>query len=810
MKKNRIIIFIALFLIFCFAFFIRTYFSYKVVFSGGVVKYTEDAMYHMRVLENLVLGGHFPFFANFDPYVNFPHGAYNNIAPLFDFILAGIILLVSFGAPTMELVNKAAPFYPVILGSLIPIVIYFIAKTIWDDVKVSLTSSFLSAISAPLIFKSFLGYNDHHVAEVLLSSLSVLFLLSALNSAKNGTGIKNKKLWLFVFLCGFSMGFYLLAWAGAILLFFLIFVFLFIYYLIEFISKKPCGWILAVGVIIFAIPALMILPIFGLPNITSGTYNINHAICFFLAMAGFFLLWLFGDVIKRKKINRWLIIVFLAVFTLLSLVVFKLFFPYIFEKIMVLANGINNNAIAFMNVRDFVGEMMPLRFQGAVDNFSSMFFFFIVGFFIVIYDFIRNRNPVLLFLIIWSAFTFLIAGIIPYFGQFRFIVYFAVNVALLAGFVATKGLEFGFKALRISSRMDKKEYSFRNYFLISSIVALFSLVFLIVYPFPFNTGHVLPGSLPDIASAAYKMAKDPFALKPDWYDVFDWLEKNTPDTGLDYYALYSDDYQYPPEAYGILANWDYGHAIEYYAHRPVIANPFQMGIGKKENDEIAELGSAIFFVETDEKKAISYLDQMRAKYVITDDKFSTLKYFNGLVEWLQGNMEGYIDQPESSLTKYDKSMLIRLHFSDGSETVIEKKLYGKIIDLTVGALSYFRLIYESATTTNLFLYKNSAKEVKLAKVFEYVNGAKIKGRAPVGSAVEISTEVTTNQNRKFVYKNSIIAKDGSFEFVVPYATGKQANSDVLASEYIVKIGGFERKVKVLEKDILEGKEINLF
>ena len=104
--RDKIFIFIFLFLIFCFAFFIRTYFYYEVVFSDGIVKYTEDAMYHMRYLENMLLGGHFPSFMYFDPYSAFPHGTYNKIAPLYDFILALIIWLVSFGKPTIEIVNK--------------------------------------------------------------------------------------------------------------------------------------------------------------------------------------------------------------------------------------------------------------------------------------------------------------------------------------------------------------------------------------------------------------------------------------------------------------------------------------------------------------------------------------------------------------------------------------------------------------------------------------------------------------------------------------------------------------------------------
>jgi len=817
--RDKIFIFIFLFLFFCFAFFIRTYFYYEVVFSDGIVKYTEDAMYHMRYLENMLLGGHFPSFMYFDPHSAFPHGTYNKIAPLYDFILALIIWLVSFGKPTIEIVNKIAPFYPVVLGSLAPIVIYFISKLIWNDAKVSLASAFLAAISVPLLFKSYLGYNDHHIAEVLLSSLALLFLFYALKSAENGTSQKNKKLWLFVFLCGFSMGLYLLAWTGAILFFFIIFVFLVIYYLIEFISKKPCNWILTAGAIIFFVSALMIIPFLGHPNINFGTYNVYHLLCFGLGLMGFLILWIFNVLIEKKSFKRWTIFLFLVGFAILFLIILKIFFPYLFEKLLLLANGINANGLSSANFKNSVGEMSPLTFQGAIQNFSGLFLFYLLGFFIILYYFFKEKKPEQLLLIIWSIITFLITGIIPFFGQFRFYTYLAVNVALLSGFAIAKGFEFGWKSLNLSSRLDKAS-PLRIYFLVGSILILFNLIFFIVYPFPFNFGLAWPNSMPDMVLRISGTINSPPIFISDWFHIFAWLKEKTPDPGIDYYGLYSEpsvnketgkinDYIYPKKAYGILANWDYGHAIEYYSQRPVISNPFQLGIGKKTNGNVTELGSSVFFLETDENKATSYLDQLRVKYIVTDDKFSTLPLFNSMIRWTQGDMQGYLDQPEDSLTKYDNSMLIRLHYLDGAPTVIEKKVKDKTIDLTSAPLLHFRLLYESETTARALKYKNAEKDIKAGKIFEYVKGAKIKGFAISGIEVNIFTTVKTNQGRTFVYEQKTIAKNNNFDFIVPYSTGKQENSDVSVSEYTIKIENKEIKIKASELDILEGKTIKV-
>lgn len=820
--KSKIVIVFLLLLIVSLAFFIRVYFCYNLVYSDGLVKYNDDGMYHMRNLENLLLGGHFPSSMRFDPYLNFPHGTYIGMAPLFDLILAVIIWLISFGKPTIELINKVAPFYPAVLGSLIPIVIYFFTKALWNDEKVSLISAFFVAITSPILYKSLLGANDHHVLEVLLSSLSLMFLFYALRAAKKGTSIRNKKLWFFILMTGFSMGIYLLTWPGAILFLFIIFVFLSIYYLMEFISKKPAYWILAAGALIFLIPLLMTATFFGHPDINSGIYNINQLLCFFLGFLVFLVSWVFSFFIKRKSLNRWLLILFLIAFFIIFLIFLKIAFPYIFEKLLILSNGVNDNAnTAAVGYKNLVSEMGPMNFQGAIGNYSSLFFLYLLGFFIIVYKFFKEKKPEYLLLTIWTMATFLITGIIPFFGQLRFGYYLAVNVAILAGFVVAKGFEFGRKSLNISSRLDK-ESPLKTYFLVGSILILFNLVFFLIYPFPFNAGLTPPQSLPYIVLAPLETAQGPYILGQDWYQLLKWLREKTPDPGVSFYALYPEpginkktgkinSYPYPPQAYGVLAPWDFGYAIAYYGHRIAIATPGQQGIGKKVDGKVTELGEGVFFLETDEDKAAYYLDQLKAKYVLTSSNYAILDtgFFDLMIKWVQGNMEGYINEPIDSPTKYDNSMIARLHLLDGGGTVIENKVDGKNIDLNIAPLKHFRLLYESATTVRILPYKDVARDIKDAKAFEYVKGAEITGTAPNGAKVSISTEVTTNQGRKFTYEEDAYSENNSFDFIVPYSTQKQEMSDVSAEDYTIKAGDYVKKIKVSEEDVLQGKTVQV-
>jgi dolichyl-diphosphooligosaccharide--protein glycosyltransferase len=111
--------------------------------------------------------------------------------------------------------------------------------------------------------------------------------------------------------------------------------------------------------------------------------------------------------------------------------------------------------------------------------------------------------------------------------------------------------------------------------------------------------------------------------------------------------------------------------------------------------------------------------------------------------------------------------------------------------------------------------------VSFVKVFEYVKGARIEGRAPNGSAVEIATNVTTNQGREFTYSQRAIS-NGSYAFIVPYSTEGPIEGgmkfDVFAAHYKIRAGhlenetillDIEKEVEVTEEEVMEGKTVKV-
>lgn len=831
-KKKEIITAFFLVAIFSLALFLRIYFSYSIVFSEPIKYSSDDGVYHMRLVENELLGGHFPHRIYFDPYTYFPNGTYIHFAPLYDQLLATIVWLAGFGHPTLELINKIAPFYPAIMGSLVVFLTYFIAKKIWGR-KIAIFSAFLMGVSPPYLIRSLLGNTDHHVAEVFFSTLAMVFLFFLVEDIKPEKSdrlkeiIKNKKFWGLTLFTGFFFGLYFLTWTGALVFLFIIFAFFLLYYLTGYFFGDFHEWILLSGCFIFLIIFLMILPFFGYPDFLNGRiYNISHLISLIFGLLTLLFVAIFGYIFRKKNIKSYFFPLFLVIFAILVLAVLKVFSPFIFETIIEMIKSVNIGMTKNEFAREFVAEMTPLRVGGAFAAYSALFYISLVSLIIVFYKFIKERKPKYLLIFVWTLIIMIMVGIFPSVGQQRFSCYLSLNISLLAGFLIVRGFEFGWRALRKAQEFPKSSY-LRFYFLTTSVLIIFNVIFFFIFPFPFNIDDFpYPKNLPWLMKEVILAAKSPIAVQDDWYDTFEWLKGNTPDPGLDYYAFYPEPginketgkinpYQYPEQSYGILAEWDMGHMITYYSHRIPVANPFQQGIGLKKDGRILELGEGVFFLETEEEKATQYLQELKTRYVIVGPLLADPNgSFKGYVKWIQGDLAGYAEN-QNPPSKYDEAMSTRLYFLDGSGATLKKKKDTKEIEFYIKPLDHFRLIYESKN--NIFLpFKETYYPFSMVKVFEYVRGAKIIGWAKSGTEIIISTEVETNQGRKFTYQKEVKAKDNRFELIVPYSTfGRDARIsgetqfEAFAKPYKLKLDGKELEIKVTEEDILQGKVIEI-
>jgi dolichyl-diphosphooligosaccharide--protein glycosyltransferase len=251
----------------------------------------------------------------------------------------------------------------------------------------------------------------------------------------------------------------------------------------------------------------------------------------------------------------------------------------------------------------------------------------------------------------------------------------------------------------------------------------------------------------------------------DWYamsETADWIRRNTPQP-----AGWLDVDQQPD--YGVVAPWDMGHILTYVGRRPTSTNNFGDDIGVRNFLAVPE-----YFL-ADEDHASEILDRLAGRYVVAP-------YDTSFMDAKPG--------PDS--------MYIALYRRDGSE--------GRSSQADPGprppALQRHRLIYEFSGA------RPGASRKASFKVFEYVAGALIRGRAPAGAEVRAWLNVETDGAREFVYATRTLASErGRYELRVPYANEILSDTVVPDDRYVIEVEGRRGEARVDEVDVVRGRAI---
>jgi oligosaccharyl transferase (archaeosortase A-associated) len=270
----------AVFLFFCFALWVRVGPSYNAILGGPVVQFQgNDSEYHVRLIENFVRN--FPHRMAYEPYTLYPTGQDVQFAPFFDFLIALFIWIAGLGHPSAFLIEKMSAYYPAVLGALTVIPVYFIGKEIFNNRNAGLIAAgFLAILPGEFLFRSLLGFTDHHIIETLLTTTTMMFLIMAIKRAQElpptFSNIKNrewtnlKKPLIFSVLAGVMFGCYLLSWNGAALFVFIIFAYFVLQYILDHLKGKSTDYLFLIGLPIFILPIVMNVPFLNL-IIYSGT-----------------------------------------------------------------------------------------------------------------------------------------------------------------------------------------------------------------------------------------------------------------------------------------------------------------------------------------------------------------------------------------------------------------------------------------------------------------------------------------------------------------------------------------------------------
>ena len=162
-----------------------------------------DSMYNLRIVEQTV--ANFPQYAWFDPMTHYPQGQPQDWGPLFTLISATACVLV--GATSRVDVTSVSLLIPGFMAALMIPVVYLTVKLISDRKSGLIAALFMTIVPGQYFFRSYYGYFDHHIGEVLFSTIFCMCYLLALNYCiKNHVSLEDRKTWKVPILLGITCG----------------------------------------------------------------------------------------------------------------------------------------------------------------------------------------------------------------------------------------------------------------------------------------------------------------------------------------------------------------------------------------------------------------------------------------------------------------------------------------------------------------------------------------------------------------------------------------------------------------------------
>jgi len=676
--------------------YIRVAYQYDRVFVDSAVWFKGvDAWYHMRLVDNLLQ--HFPHRLSFDPYTFYPNGITVGWPPFFDLIVAGSIKLFGGANPSPHTIDVIAALVPPVMGTLTILPVYFIGRELFSRWAGLLAAAVLIVLPGEFLNRSLLGFTDHHMAESLFSTTTILFLILAIKNARaRKLAFKHiiNRQWkvitrplIYTLLAGVFLAIYLLSWVGGLMLVFILFAWIVVQFIIDHLQSKSTEYLCITSALTLTVASILFLPVLYSTNLSDMQYaSLAIAIATPLLLGGL------SYLMNNKDIKPVYFLLVLLGLATISLALFHIIDPSLLKS-MINRFGIFSPGSMSMTIQ----EANPLFFsrQGftglvAWIGFGASFYLSMLVLGWLIYLSIKNRQFDWTLFLIWSI--IMLAAVL---GKRRFSYYYAINAALLTGYLCWRLLE----QAGLGKLVVIKEYTVRTArkakkggvtrlkrsFLhprdawFDVMLAGVGIFFLIFFPCTGLPGIKAGTTVLGIPiKLTQLMANNPNLINQAWYDSLVWLKDNSPEPfgyADSYYELYQaptkkEKYPYPESAYSVMSWWDYGHWINRIAHRIAVANPFQKGA-----KTVAD-----FFITQDEDSASKILDKLDSKYIVIDYKMPTTQFY-AMPTWADKNPDDYscpyyFLQENGDLTgryfyypTYYQSAVVRLYNFNGKAAV---------------------------------------------------------------------------------------------------------------------------------------------
>jgi oligosaccharyl transferase (archaeosortase A-associated) len=611
-----------------------------------------------------------------------------------------------------------------------------------------------------------------------------------------------------------------LSWSGAPIFVMIILIFVLIQYILDDMKGKSTDYLAIATIPMLIIHLISILPYFNPENgYSTFFFSWFHITVPVAGMVMVITLSFVSKEIKKRGYKPYYYPISLGGIFVLGMFLMKIVLPNLYDTVVGTPGmifSVHTGGAATIAEASSIFERPGMLFSNFpitsfFQNDITVVFFIIIVLLFISYKILKTQKSEYTLFLVWSS-----VMLLAMYGQNRWAYYFSVNTAILVGLVVGGVGEIILKWGGWNWQIDSKNIG------ISHILSLATvLVVLIFFAYPSAVATAI-GENPISRWGGGEPSGGGFS---EWYETLTWMRDNTPDPGIDYLAVYEQPkngtYPYPDTAYGVMSWWDYGHIITYWAHRIPNANPFQAGIGGGTSHLP---GAATFLTAKTEEEANNVLYALGingkpgARYVVSDAymAYQIMSVF-GIwnedyvpnevnVYWTQIRTRDGMQSVPSM--RYYENMEAKLHIFDGNN------------------LKRYRLVHESQRDPygdeqgykNIYnvLYggKIQTENSGLVKVFEFVKGANITGRAPPDSTVTLTNTIKTNIGRTIQYSQATTSSNGTYEFTVPYSTkgpiAGETNFDTQPEgPYTVTAGNVTKQVDVGERDVLDGGTVTL-
>ncbi len=592
------------------AFAVRVIPNYHSVMTNAGVNFQDnDSWYHMRVVHNIA--AHFPRQSGFDPYAILPGGK-NAYTDPWDLFIAAVAGLFALGRPSDWLVDQVGAWLPPVLGALLPIPVFFLARRLFGDSAARWTAFAMAVVPGTLVWETHLGIPDHHVAESMLSACALVLLCGAV---ENGG---RRRLWR-VLASGLLFGIYLCVRPAGIF----VPAALSIAALVEPALAPFVAAALAIASAVFLTSSGSIWAAFTWLTLAGST-----AVCL--------LAWALGAYWRKREWPTAFRLPAVAIAAAVAVGIVAAARPAVFAAMVETVRRYLPGSTSSQSYS--VGELIPLWAVppgGAGSLYAALGSVWVPALPVLLYGLVtiwRPRRPVFVLCAVW-ALVMTVAGVL----QMRMWVYAGPVLAVAAGV----GCAW------LMARLPRFQ----------TAISLSTAAFL------------LATSIPHAISMSYQDG----GPRPDWHRALTWLRWNTPEpmgnpnAWLQFWPALGPGrtFAYPPSAYSVLTWWDYGDWVNAIGHRIPTTN------GTQEN----AASVSAFLTASSPEAARQLSSQLSARYAMLNFEV-TDKLWPPIVQWSNHNVSRYqrmIRAPGPSgqlmpliiyLPDYYRTMAVRMYNFD--------------------------------------------------------------------------------------------------------------------------------------------------